>query len=110
MSVKAQVISIRRSELHTVEETMPLWEVPVVSAVHDEGAVKILEDVILAKYVLPDAKEEMQRLENRYKRARNEDGSQGLPVVATVYGQHAAGLQALKRAIAEAQVEADSLV
>lgn len=110
MSIKGQFISIRRSELHTVTDTLPLWEVPVVSAVHDDGAVQVLKDVIITGRELPDAKEEMERLEVRYKRARNDDGSQGLPVVVTVYGQHAAGLQTLKRAIQEAKVEEDSLV
>lgn len=110
MSIKGQLISIRRSELHTVEDTVALWEVPVIAAVHDDGAVKVLSDVVIASRDLPDPKEEFERLESRYKRARNDDGSQGLPVVATVYGQHAAGLQTLRRAIADAKVEDDSLV
>lgn len=110
MSVKGQRISIRRSELHTIEDFVPLWEVQVIAAVHDDGAIKVIEDKIIANRELPDAKEEYERLEVRYKRARNDDGSQGLPVVATVYGQHAAGLQALKRAIADAKVTEDSLV
>jgi hypothetical protein len=110
MSVKGQKIEIRRSELHTVVATLPLWEIPVVAAVHDEGALKVVGDVVIAHCDLPDAKEEFERLSNRYKLARNDDGSFGLPVVATVYGQHAAGVSALKRAIAEAQTEADSLV
>lgn len=110
MSVKGQHIKIRRSELHTVEEFVPLWEVPVIAAVHDEGAVQVTSEGIIAHRELPDAKEEFERLENRYKRARNDDGSQGLPVVATVYGQHGAGLQTLKRAIADAKVDEESLV
>jgi hypothetical protein len=72
--------------------------------------VKVLAEVVISGRELPDAAEEYQRLENRYKRARNDDGSFGLPVVATVYGQHAAGVQALKRAIADAAVAEDSLV
>lgn len=110
MSIKGQVISIRRSELHTVEDTVPLWEIPVIAAVHDDGAITVKRDVTIAYRELPNAKEEYERLENRYKRARNEDGSQGLPVVATVYGQHAAGIQTLKRAIEESTVAEDSLV
>src|SRR4051812_18599351 len=110
MSIKAQKISIRRSELHTLEDTLPTWEVPLLEAVHDASAVRVLSEVVLAERELPDPGEEYQRLENRYKRARNEDGSFGLPVVATVYGQHAAGVQALGRAIADAKVAEDSLV
>lgn len=110
MSIKGQRVSIRRSELHTVEDTLALWEVPIVDAVHDEGALKVLADVIIADRELPAAKEEYERLENRYKRARNDDGSFGLPVVAVVYGQAGVGLQALKRAIQDAKVEEDSLV
>lgn len=110
MSIKGQEIQIRRSELHTVVEVVALWEVPIIAAVHDDGAVKVLKDVVIAHRDPPDAKEEFERLGVRYKRSRNEDGSQGLPVVESVYGQHGAGLQALKRAIAEATLEADSLV
>lgn len=110
MSIKGQRIAIRRTELHTVEDTLPLWEVPVVSAVHDDGAVKVLAEVVITGRELPDAKEEFERLDVRYKRARNDDGSFGLAVVETVYGQHGAGIQALKRAIAEAAIAEDSLV
>lgn len=110
MSIKGKLISIRRSELHTVEDTVAAWEVPVIAAVHDDGAVKVIGDVIIASRDLPPAKEEYERLEARYKRARNDDGSQGDPVVATVYGQHALGLQMLGRAISDAKVEDDSLV
>ena len=109
MSVKGQKIEIRRSELHTVVETVALWEVPVIAAVH-EGDVKVLSDVIMAERSPPEAKEEYERLENRYKRSRNEDGSFGDAVVANVYGKHGAGIQALKRAIQEAEVPEDSLV
>lgn len=110
MSVKGQTINIRRSELHTAQETLPLWEVPVVAAVHADGAVQVVQEVILADRTLPDAKEEYERLESRYKRARNDDGSLGDAVVAEVYGKHGAGVQALKRAISEATVAEDSLV
>ena len=110
MTVRAQKISIRRSELHTVQDIIPTWEVPLLEAVHEDNAVQIIENVVIAGRELPNEKEEYERLENRYKRARNDDGSYGLPVVATVYGQHAAGIQALKRAISEAAVSEDSLV
>jgi hypothetical protein len=109
MSVKGQVIEIRRSELHTASETMPLWEIPLIEAIHEHG-IKVIKEVVIAGREPPNPMEEFQRLENRYKRARNEDGSFGLPVVAAVYGQHAAGLQALSRAIEAAKVEEDSLV
>lgn len=110
MSVKGHKVTIRRSELHTVEDTLPLWEVAVVAAVHDEGALKIVGNVVIQGRDLPDPREEYERLEARYKRSRNDDGSFGPPVVATVYGQHGAGLLALKAAINEAAVEAESLV
>lgn len=109
MSIKAQEIEIRRSELHTVVETLAVWEVPVVAAIH-EGGIKVLRDTIIANVESPDPKEEYERLENRYKRSRNDDGSFGLPVVADVYGQHMAGIQALGRAIDAARISEDSLV
>lgn len=110
MSIKGAIVSIRRSELHTVQDTVALWEVPVIAAVHDDGAVQIVKEIVIANRELPNVKEEMERLEARYKRARNDDGSQGDLVAHNVFGKHAAGLQTLKRAIQEAKVEEDSLV
>jgi hypothetical protein len=110
MSVTAKKVAIRRSELHTVERIVPLWELPLLEAIHAVGAVVPLEDVVLADRDLPDAQTEYERLEARYKLARKDDGSIGDAVVADVYGKHGAGIQALKRAIAEAEVEEDSLV
>lgn len=109
MAVKGAIIEIRRSELHTVQDHVPMWEIPVIEAVHALG-IKLIEEKILAHVEAPEAGDEYTRLENRYRRSRNEDGSQGIPVVAQIYGMHAAGVQALGRAIDSAKLAADSLV
>lgn len=108
MSIKTQKVRIIRSELHQVVDDYPTWEVPLLEAVHD--AVQIIGEGIQSGRELPDAKEEYQRLETRYPRQKNDDGSLGLPSVAAVYGQSTVGVQALKRAINEAAVSEDSLI
>lgn len=102
-------LSVRRSELHTAEITVPAWELPLVEAVHgsrDEGstAVTVLGDVFVEREA-PNAGDEFVRLSNRYKLAKNEDGSPSLPFVAAVYGQFGVGTAALASAIRNATVE-----
>lgn len=107
-SIKVATLRIVKNELCTLQETVPLWEVPLLEALH--GTVETLSQSVQSGRDAPEAADEYTRLENRYQRTRNEDGSFGIPTVAAVYGQHGAGISMLKRAIAEATVGEDSLV
>ena len=102
-------LNIRRSELHTVEVAVPAWEVPIIEAMHgkpDEGetAVTVLGDTLIEKKP-PRPADEYTRLANRYKDAKNDDGSKSLPYVSAVYGQFGVGQGALASAIRAATVE-----
>lgn len=106
--VKYVRVHVRRSELHTTETAVPLWELPVLQAVH--GDVTVIGETLVEREP-PSASEEFERLLKRYKQSRTDDGALSLPYVATVYGQFGVGEKALERAIREATfVDDDDLV
>ncbi len=100
--LKYETVLVKRSETTEVQETIGQWEVPLMKAVHGEDAVTHVRDVLIDREP-PAAGAEMQRLLNRYRRSRNDDGSQGIPYAHMVYGQM--GLSRLQQAI-QAAVQA----
>lgn len=94
-------VMIRRSELQTAPDIVPAWELPILEALHDD--VTETGEILLDRDP-PGAEDEYKRLENRYPRVINEDGSKGLPLVAAVYGQFNIGVATLKRLIDAATV------
>lgn len=101
--LKFQTLAIRISERHTQQVTVAEWEVPLLEIVHSDVSV-VSESLV--KRDPPAAEDEYVRLQNRYKSSVNEDGSKGLPYIATVYGQFGIGTKALGRAIEAATVDA----
>lgn len=102
MAIQFITLRIRRSELSTLEESYPAWEAPLIEALFEQ-TTKIGEHTVDRDP--PDTADEYLRLENRYSRPAGEDGTPGLPLVASIYGSHAPGIANLKRAIADAVVE-----
>lgn len=102
MAIKYVKCKVIRSEMHKVVDNYPEWEVDILEAIHE--AVERLGDII-QNVDAPSAEEEFERLKNRYGRSENEDGSRGIPYVATVYGQGNVGVRALALAIRKATVE-----
>lgn len=102
MSIKALEVRIVRNELATFVEFFPAWELPILEAMHQSATV-IGEST--TDRDAPDVQEEYKRLETRYGRTTNEDGSRGLPYVAAVYGQFNVGYSRLGDAIRAATVE-----
>lgn len=104
-------VTIQRSELHTCETAVPLWEVPILEAIHgsrEAGNTAItVHGETLVEREPPDPADEFTRLSNRYRKAKGEDGSFSMPFVAAVYGQFGVGTAALGRAIQEATVQTD---
>jgi len=92
-------VSIRRSELATVQKDMPMWELPLVESIFPSG-VEVLEEFYLDGNT-PKAQDEYERLNSVYRQSVEDDGSRGIAHVAAVYGQFGPGTQALRRAIAE---------
>ena len=102
MTIKAVEVKIRRSELTEPVAIYSVWELPILEAAHIQ--VTVLRELEISR-TPPDAQDEYTRLENRYGRTVNEDGSRGLPYVAAIYGQFNAGVQKLADAIKHATVE-----
>lgn len=86
--------TIRLSEMHTQNISVPAWEFPVVQAVHGNG-VKETGTVTVDRPV-PAASDEFQRLANKY---RAPAGSPDTPYVAQVYGAFGPGLANLQKEI-----------
>jgi hypothetical protein len=99
VKIQFKTIDIRRSENTTIRKDVPAWEVPVLEAVH--GDVTVIDDLSVSSPIGPNANDEYMRLSNLYKNTKNEDGSQGVPFVAAVYGQFQQGIEALGEAIAK---------
>lgn len=107
MAIKYVQVKIRRNELHTLEDSYPTWELPILEAMHGSGVTVTKEFAVTRD--TPTAEEEYQRLDNRYRRMENEDGSKGMPYVAAVYGQHALGINRLREAIEAAIADDDEV-
>lgn len=102
MAIKYVKVKVIRSEMHQVIDNYPEWEIEILEAIHQ--AVERLGEITY-NIAAPDALDEFERLKNRYGRSENEDGSRGIPYVASVYGQHNVGVTALRRAIEKAVVQ-----
>lgn len=102
MAIRYLKVKVIRSELHQVVSDFPEWEIEILEAIH-QGVERLGE--IVRNEVAPDAEDEFERLKNRYGRSENEDGSRGIPYVASVYGQHNVGINSLRRAIEKATVQ-----
>jgi hypothetical protein len=98
-----KLVDIRRSELCIIRKAVAQWELPILEAMHD-GITVIDGDVLLNRPV-PEADAEYMRLGTLYKTTTTDNGDQGIPYVGSVYGQHAAGINALRKAIEDATVE-----
>lgn len=103
MAIKYLKLKVHRSEMHTVIRDFPEWEMPILEAMH--GTVEVEGKPLIVNRAPPDAQDEYARLERRYGRQENEDGSKGIPYVAAVYGQHGVGVARLKQAIEAGTVE-----
>ena|SRR6266853_552696 len=103
MSIKALELRIVRNELATFVEWFPAWELPILEAMHQ--SVTVIGQSIFDDRNPPDVQEEYNRLQTRYGRTTNEDGSRGLPYVAAVYGQFNVGYSRLGDAIKAATVD-----
>lgn len=96
-------VDIRRNETMLLRQSFPQWEIPVLKAVHGDDAVTVVGEKLVDR-VPPDAQDEFVRLNDRYKRSRNEDGSLGTPFLHLVYGE--LGVHRLQDAINDSVTEA----
>lgn len=101
--IRHAFVDIRRNEGATIRNSFPLWEIPILKVVHGEDSVNVISEKLVDREP-PEAHDEFTRLNERYKRSRNDDGSQGTPFVHMVYGE--LGAQKLAAAIEAAVTEA----
>lgn len=104
MAIRHVNVSVRRDELTVLKTSVAAWEVPILHLVHNEGAVSELPGEPWADVDPPKVEEEYQRLANKYRPLRNEDGSPSQLPVAVVYGPFGSSPQ-LRQAIQEATFE-----
>jgi hypothetical protein len=97
-----KLVDIRRSELCIIRKAVAQWELPILEAMHE--GITVHDGEQLLDREPPEASGEYMRLETLYKNTTNDNGDQGIPYVASVYGQHAAGINALRKAIEAATV------
>lgn len=103
--LKYKIVDIHLSEASTVRRGVPVWELPVLRALHPKANITEVEDK-LVKRDPPEAGDEFMRLANRYHTGKPEDGSpEEVSIVARVYGAFGVGNAALAAAIKEATVE-----
>ena len=93
-------VRIRRNETIELQNSFPQWEIPVLKAVHGEDSVTEVGEKLVDREP-QEARDEFDRLNSRYKRSRNEDGSLGTPFVHMVYGE--LGVDRLAQAIARSR-------
>lgn len=87
---------------HTVYNRSVLpWEVAVLEFTFGDGNVTRTGETERNTTPYPEANIEFQRLEMAY----GSDPQSGVPYVASVYGQASAGLNHLRRVVAEAKAE-----
>lgn len=94
-------VKITRDERTVYNRAVLPWEVPILEFTFGDGNVQRLYDYEDNALPYPDAKEEFHRLIGAY----GSDTESGIAHVATIYGQSAAGVRALGKAIAEAEKE-----
>ncbi len=97
------IVDIRRNEGATIRNSFPAWEIPVLKVVHGEDSVSEIGERLVARDP-PEPHDEFTRLNTRYKRSHNDDGSQGTPYTHMVYGE--LGVAKLAQAINAAITEA----
>lgn len=84
--IRHVIVDIRRNEGATIRNSFPEWEIPILKVVHGEDSVTEMGDRLVNRDP-PEAHDEFTRLNTRYKRSKNDDGSQGTPYVHMVYGE-----------------------
>ena len=111
--VKFVKLQVQVSPDFVPEIEVAAWEVPLIHIVHaatgPEGSDPTVTEISerLVTRTPPNAADEYKRLQDRYKRTTNEDGSPGPIVVAQVYGAFGVGQSRLRAAIEAATVEVE---
>lgn len=104
----AEVDVVLKDRANIVRARFPVWEVPLLEAVH-AGGVSHVRD-ITEERPAPSSDSEYDRLLAVYGNSITDDGTQGPPYVAAVYGSMGEGRRRLKSAMQEAVLPKDAEV
>lgn len=100
-------ISVLRNETATMTSYVAPWELPVMESLHGEERLTIGEPKDFPHRQWPtDAASEMQRMAKLY--GKRGTGDDAMSHAERAYGQGSLGVKALKKAMAEAQKEAEA--
>lgn len=97
MKLRYKKIEVRMQAGASIAQIdVPEWVVPVIQAIHPE--VTEISDVVV-DMPTPSVSREMNRMKVTYGSEREEGGFTGIAYAEAVYGQHAIGLAALRKAM-----------
>lgn len=102
--MRYQRVKVTRDPHTVYNRSVPPWEIAILEFTFESGNVIVQEEVETNDLPYPSAVVEFQRLEKAY----GSDPQSGVPYVASVYGQASAGVNHLKRVIADAKAEAEA--
>ncbi|MDE2098508.1 MAG: hypothetical protein KGL39_14740 [Patescibacteria group bacterium] len=108
MKMRYKLVEVRMQQGASIlRKRVPAWEVPVLQAVHPETTE--IEDIV---HEVPSlsVSSEMARLQLAYGGEQKDGKFTGIPYADSVYGQNAVGLRALRAAIQESVLPADTAV
>jgi hypothetical protein len=95
-------VKVKRDERTVYNRPVLPWEIAILEFTFGDGSVERLGVFVDNDAEYPEPKEEFMRLMGTY----GSDPESGIPHVASVYGQAAAGIRALSAEIKEAKADA----
>jgi hypothetical protein len=102
--MRRETVKIKRDTNTVYNVTVPVWEIPVLEFIFEDGNVEVLDMPVEIEREFPDARAEFDRLTRCY----GADPQSGVPFVASVYGNAGTGVRALREAISKAKAEYES--
>lgn len=103
-TIKYATVDVNRSELCTVRIVVPMWELPILRAVHGAARVNVISETT-GDAEIPTPEAEYERLGRRYGCSRTKDGGLGAPYVNSVFGEYEVGVMTLERQMNAATVQ-----
>lgn len=92
-------VEVKRDTQTTYVRDVPLWEIPLLEFIFEDGNVKRTRTFVEVAGEYPDAALEFQRLAQAY----GSDPKSDVPHVAAVFGEAARGVRELRKLIDEAK-------
>lgn len=95
-------VKVKRDDRTTYNRAVLPWEVPILEFTFGDGNVEAMNEFVDNDLPYPDVKEEFERLVTVY----GADPENGIPYVASVFGQASLGVGRLRQFIADSERDA----